>query len=47
MRLFVVTIADVGCGDKEFKGIVLLHVQGARFDFLLQLPHALLSIAVE
>ena len=47
MGLFVVTIADVSSGDKKLKGIILLQVKGARFDFLLELSHALLSIAVE
>lgn len=46
MRLVVVTVADVGCGNKEFKWVVLIQVQRASFNLLLQLFHALLSIAV-
>lgn len=46
MCLVVVTVADVGCGNKEFKWVVLIQVQRARFNLLLQLFHALLSIAV-
>lgn len=46
MRLIVVTVADVGGSDEELERVVLIQVQCARFDFLLQLPHALLSITV-
>lgn len=45
MRLIVVAVADVGGSDEELERVVLIQVQCARFDFLLQLPHALLSIA--
>jgi hypothetical protein len=47
MGLFIVTISDVGSGDKKFKWIILLQVKGARFNLLLELSHALLSITVE
>lgn len=46
MCLVVVTVADVGCSDEEFKRVVLIQIQCARFNLLLQLPHALLPIAV-
>lgn len=46
VRLIVVTVADVGGSDEELERVVLIQVQCAGFDFLLQLPHALLSIAV-
>lgn len=46
MRLIVVAVADVGGSDEELERVVLIQVQCARFDLLLQLPHALLSIAV-
>lgn len=44
--LVVVTVADVGRSDEEFKRVILIQVQGASFYLLLQLPHALLPIAV-
>lgn len=44
--LVVVTVADVGGSDEELKRVVLIQIQGASFDLLLQLPHALLPIAV-
>lgn len=47
MRLIVVAVADVGGSDEELERVVLIQVQRARFDFLLQLPHALLSVAEE
>lgn len=43
--LVVVTIADVGRSDEEFKRVVLIQIQRASLDLLLQLPHALLPIA--
>lgn len=45
VRLIVVAVADVGGGDEELKRVVLVEVQRARFDLLLQLLHALLPIA--
>ena len=46
MGLIVVTVADVGCSDEEFEGVVLIQVQRARFNLFLQLSHALLAVAV-
>lgn len=45
VRLVVVAVADVGGGDEELERVVLVQVQRARFDFLLQLLHAFLPIA--
>lgn len=45
MGLVVVAVADVGGCDEELKRVVLVQVQRPRFDFLLQLLHALLAIA--
>ena len=45
MRLVVVTVADVGGSDEEFKRVVLVQIQCASFNLLLQLSHALLPIA--
>lgn len=46
MRLVVVAVADVGRSDEEFKRVVLIQIQRACFDLLLQLSHALLPVAV-
>lgn len=46
MRLVVVTVPDVGCSDEEFKWVVLVQIQRASFDLLLQMSHTLLPIAV-
>lgn len=46
MRLIVVTVADVGCSDEELKRVILIQIQCASFNLLLQLPHTLLTIAV-
>ena len=46
MCLIVVTVADVGCSDEEFKRVILIQIQCAGFNLLLQLPHTLLPIAV-
>lgn len=45
VRLVVVAVADVGGGDEELERVVLVQVQRACFDFLLQLLHAFLPIA--
>lgn len=47
VRLVVVTVADVGRGNEELKRVILVQVQRASFYLLLQLPHALLPIAVK
>lgn len=47
VRLVVVTVADVGCSNEELKRVILVQVQRASFYLLLQLPHALLPIAVK
>ena len=44
VRLVVVAVADVGGGDEQLEGVVLLQVQGARLNLLLQLPHAFLAV---
>lgn len=44
--LIVVTVSDAGCGNEQFKWVVLIQIQCASFYFLLQLPHALFPIAV-
>lgn len=44
--LVVVTVADVGCSDEEFKRVILIQIQRASIYFLLQVSHALLPIAV-
>lgn len=46
VRLIVVTVSDVGCSDEEFKRVVLIQGQSASFYLLLQMSHALLTIAV-
>lgn len=46
MRLVVVTVADVGGSNEELKRVILIQIQGASFNLLLQLSHALLPIAV-
>lgn len=45
--LIVVTVSDAGCSNKQFKWIILIQIQCASFDFLLELPHALFPIAVK
>lgn len=47
MCLVVVTVADVGRSNEEFKRVILIQIQCACFDLLLQLSHALLPIAAE
>lgn len=44
MGFIVVTVADVGSGNKELEGIILFQVQRASFDLLLQLSHPFLTI---
>lgn len=47
VRLVVVAVADVGRSNEELKRVILIQVECASFDLLLQLPHALLPIAVK
>lgn len=44
--LVVVTVADVGRSHEQLKRVILVQVQCSGFYLLLQLPHALLPIAV-
>lgn len=44
--LVVVAVADVSGSNKQLKGVILLNVQSARLDLLLELTHALLPVAV-
>lgn len=44
VRFIVVTVSDVGCSNEKLKRIILVQVQRACFDLLLQLSHPLLSI---
>lgn len=46
VRLVVVTVADVGRSDEKLKRVILIQTECARFYLLLQLPHALLPVAV-
>ncbi len=47
MGLVVVAVADVGGGDEELEGVVLLHVQFAHLDLVLDGLHALLAVRGE
>lgn len=47
MALGVVGVPNVGGGDEELEGVVLVGIVEAALHLLLDLPHALLAVAAE